>query len=196
MCLTILLCSVFFVAQNAHTGEMRIAAPLTSPAVMIDGVLSEGEWEKASQIEVPGLARLYFQRSADFVFMAVEYTHFPSGTVDLYLSPREGEIYDLHASAKLGERQLQTGIFPDWVWWNNRDWTANVSRADSFEKPSFLPARVREYQIRRTRFPSHVWRLRFELIAMDANNVTESKAVFPPDTSDKSTSGWLSVEIQ
>jgi hypothetical protein len=46
---------------------------------------------------------LYFQQSAAFVYIAVKYTTSPSGTVDLYLASGEGEICDLHASAKLGD---------------------------------------------------------------------------------------------
>lgn len=163
---------------------------------MIDGLLSNGEWNKAARVEVPGIARLYFQRSTEFVYIAVEYTHSPSGIVDLYLSPAEGEILDLHASAKLGERPMHDGKFPDWVWWNNRDWVANVSRVDSFEKRTFLPAPVREYQIRRSRFPSAVWRLHFELTAMGDNNQTQSVTVFPTGTLDNSSAGWLVLNLE
>jgi len=183
-------------SQVAPRGDLQIEVPQNSPAVMVDGVFSEGEWRKAARLEVPGIADLYFQRSPDFVYIAVRYTKSASGIVDLYLSPQDGEIYDLHASAKLGERQLRAGTFPDWSWWNNRDWTANVSHVDSFEKRSFLTAPIREYQIRRARFPSGVWRVRFELTAMGANNETQSQLVFPPGTSDKSTTGWLVLSLK
>jgi hypothetical protein len=166
---------------------------------MIDGVLSKDEWQNAKRVEVPGVATLYFQQPTEFVYIAVEYTKQPSGIVDLYLSPAEGEIYDLHASAKLGERKLHSNAYSDWTWWNNRDWTANVSRnvsrVDSFEKRTFLSAPVREYQIRRVRFPSPAWRLRFELTAMKANNETQAITTFPHATTDKSTAGWLLLDL-
>src|SRR6266498_39168 len=176
-------------SQVAPRRGLQIELPQNSPAVIVDGVFSEGEWQKAAQLEVPGTADLYFQGSPDFVYIAVRYTKSASGIVDLYLSPQDGEIYDLHASAKLGERQLRDGAFPDWSWWNNHDWTANVSHVDSFEKRSFLSAPIREYQIRRARFPSRLWHLRFELTAMGTNNETQSQVVFPAGTSDKSTAG-------
>jgi len=163
---------------------------------MIDGVFSEGEWQHAVSVDVPGTAKLRFQRTADFIYIAVRYTNSLSGIVDLYLSPREGEIYDLHASAKLGERELRGNTFPDWTWWNNRDWTANVSHIDSFEKRTFLPAPIREYQIRYSRFGSSFWRVRFELTAMRANNETQEKAVFPDGTTRKSTAGWLLLSLE
>ena len=187
--------SFVLLALPAADRRPIIKVPQNSPAVMIDGVFSEGEWQNAALMEVPNTARLYFQQSSEFVYIAVVYTNSPSGIVDLYLSPRDGEVYDLHASAKLGERQLHGNRFPDWNWWNNREWTANISRVESFEKRSFLPAPIREYQIRRSRFDSAVWRLRFELTAMKANNDIASTIVFPPGTTITSTDEWLLVTL-
>jgi hypothetical protein len=188
--------TVLLMLQNATANELRVRAPRTSSAIMIDGEFSDGDWKNAARVDVPGVAQLYFQRSSEFVYIAVEYTHAVSGIVDLYVSPLEGEIYDLHASAKLGERQLHDRGFPDWTWWNNRGWIANVSRVDSFEKKTFLPARIREYQIRRSRFSSSVWRLRFELTTLGAEGETQSAIIFPPSTAAKSTDGWLLLSLR
>jgi hypothetical protein len=184
------------VLQATGSDTLHIRVPQTSSAVMIDGVFSEGEWQHAASVDVPGIARLYFQRSADFVYIAVQYTKSPSGMVDLYVSPREGEIFDLHASAKLGERQLRSHAFPDWSWWNNRDWTANISHVDSFEKPTFLPTPIREYQIRYSRFGSNAWRVRFELTAMGVNNEIQAHAIFPQETAENSTTRWLQLNLE
>jgi hypothetical protein len=187
---------VAILLQTLTSSDLHVAVPEASSAIMIDGILSEGEWKKAVRVDVPGTAELYFQESAEFVYIAVKYTTPPSGIVDLYLSPREGEVYDLHASAKLGERQLAGNQFPDWNWWNNREWTANISRVESFERSTFLPTPIREYQIRRSRFGSRTWRLRFELTTMDANNDTQSTIVFPAGTTYKSTAGWLVLTLE
>ena len=186
---------LLWVSQAVSPNDLHIRVPQTPSVVMIDGVFSKGEWKHAVSVDVPDTARLYFQRSGDSVYIAVQYTHSPSGIVDLYVSPREGEIFDLHASAKLGERQLRDNTFPDWSWWNNHDWTANVSHVDSFEKRTFLPAPIREYQIRHSRFGAKVWRVRFELTAMNANNKTQAHAIFPHGTTDTSTTGWLQLNL-
>jgi hypothetical protein len=163
--------------------------------MMIDGRLSPGEWQDSRQIDVTGVGSLHIQQVGDFVYIAVQYTSAPSGMVDLYVSPREGEIYDLHASAKLGERQLRGNSFPEWSWWNNRDWVANTSRVDSFENRTFLPTPIREFQIRRSRFASTVWRVRFELTTMGTANQILSTSTYPAQTSDKSTAGWLQLDL-
>jgi hypothetical protein len=89
------------------------------------------------------------------------------GSQTLYIASEDGSIHDLHASAKLGERELQGGKWPgDWRnWWNNRGWVANVSQVESFEKRAFVLANVREYQIER-------FALRRPRVALDAGNVT------------------------
>jgi len=178
------------------TPASSIRVPHTQPAVMIDGVLSPNEWTDAEEVAVSGVATLYFQQSSDFVYIAVQYGNSSSGIVDLYLSPAEGEVYNLHASAKLGERKLEAKGYPNWVWWKNRDWTANVSRVDSFEKRTFLPTKVREFQIRRNRFPATTWRLRFELTVINANSEPQATTVFPSGTGEKSTSGWLILDLR
>ena len=190
-CLTMLL-----IVQSVASATPHILVPRTTAAIMIDGTFSVGEWDQAAQVDIPGRAKLYFQRSADFLYIAVRYTKSPSGMVDLYLSPEVGEVYDFHASAKLGERELKRDKFSDWNWWNNRDWTANVSRIDSFEKRTFLPTRIREYQIRLSRFSSRTWRVRFELTAMGVNNETQAQMVFPHGTSDRFTVGWLDLALR
>jgi hypothetical protein len=46
-------------------------------------------------------------------------------SVDLYFDRRDTRaILDLHASAKLGEREGTFGKWPEWLWWNNRGWAA------------------------------------------------------------------------
>jgi hypothetical protein len=69
------------------TPVSSIRVPNTQPAVMIDGVLSPDEWEGAKQVAVSGVATVYFQRSSDFVYIAIEYKNSSSWIVDLYLSP-------------------------------------------------------------------------------------------------------------
>ena len=74
--------------------------------------------------------------------------------------------------------------------------TANISHVNSFEERTFLPAPIREYQIRYSRFGSSVWLARFELTAMGDNNETQVQAVFPHGTAGNSTTGWLQLNLE
>lgn len=157
--------------------------------VMVDGKLEANEWSDASVVELPGLARFYAKTCGPYVFLALELTQSNDGAVDLYLSPGARDIYDLHASAKLGERQLEKGTWPDWSWWNNTDWVANVTRPDSFENRTFLPTKVREFQILRSRFPGNPWRVMFEVLT--PAQPEWKKTVYPQAANPENTKGWL-----
>jgi hypothetical protein len=78
--------------QLAASDELRVRAPLTTSAIMIDGEFSNEEWKSAVKVDVPGGSQLYFQQPSDFVYIAVEYTHAVSGIVDLYVSPKRGNL--------------------------------------------------------------------------------------------------------
>lgn len=69
-------------------------------------------------------------------------------------------------------------------------------RVDSLEKRTFLTTSVREFQIQRMRFPSTTWRLRFELTSMNANDGPQATTIFPSDTTERSTVGWLVLDLR
>jgi hypothetical protein len=133
-------------------------------SVMVDGALEQGEWDDALVKDLAGLARIRIKRSEEYVFLAVELLNSDDGSLDLYVSPSSSEIYDLHASAKLGERKLVNRTWPEWKWWNNSGWVANTSRVDSFQTPSFLPTKVREFQISCEKFQGSQWKLMLEVM--------------------------------
>jgi hypothetical protein len=186
---------VALLAGGCFAAEMSVVVPQSPQVAMIDGKLSSREWEDAARIEVPGVARVYLKQAGGYVFLAVEYTAAPSGIVDLYLFPGDGQIYDLHASAKLGERTLHGQTWPEWTWWTNRDWVANVSRVNSWEERSFLPEPVREYQILRSRFPAERWRIRLELTPMKGKEA-QTATIFPDKSTDKDARNWLVLDLK
>jgi hypothetical protein len=103
----------------AKAPDETIHAPTGKP-VMVDGKIGTEEWNDVAAAEIPG-GRLYLKTSGEFVYIAVQFPTGRSGFTDIYIASKDGTIHDLHASAKLGERQLQGGKWPEWSdWWNNR----------------------------------------------------------------------------
>ena len=163
---------------------------------MIDGRIEPGEWSDAAEVKMPGNACLYLKSSGEFVYVAVRLPEGRSGFTDLYVVSKDSGIYDLHASAKLGERQLQNGKWLDWSdWWNNQGWVANVSQVDSFEKRTFVPANVREYQIKRSRFRGREWRLMLDM-SLESRGGEYKVVRFPASASDSNPENWLRVQIE
>src|SRR5258708_10342703 len=102
-----LLLLLLFILSDATASDLRILVLHVASAVMIDGVLSKNEWQSAKRVEVPGVATLYFQQSDECVYIAVEYTSSPSGIVDLYVSPAEGQV--IRKGPILEEGELEIG---------------------------------------------------------------------------------------
>ncbi len=173
--------------------DMTVVVPHGRP-VLIDGSLSEGEWRDAAVHEIPGFARLYIKQAGEFVLIAIELTHDPTSSVDLFLAPADGHLYDLHSSAKLGEKRLEAGQWNEaWTWWNQHDWVANVSRIDTFEPRHFLDQPVREFQIRRARFPGRTWRIR--LAIQTPAEPTWKTTIYPADSSPVDATHWLTLRL-
>jgi hypothetical protein len=187
--------TLLFAASSAFAlGPAHVPGGTT---VMVDGKMSPGEWSDAAAIEAGSGAKLFAKRSANYVYLAVELPKDRNMSVDLYIAGADGVITDLHSSAKLGERTLSSKTWPsDWVWWNNVDWIANVSRFDSFVPPNFLTENVREFQIDRSRFKGSSWRVMLEIrLLKPQRGGIESTIIFPKSATNIDVSEWLELRL-
>lgn len=73
---------------------------------MVEGKIEPGEWSDTAQVKMPNDARLYLKVPDEFVYVAVQFPASRWGFTDLYLASAGGSLHDLHASAKLGKREL------------------------------------------------------------------------------------------
>jgi hypothetical protein len=120
--------------------------------VLLDGRLGPEEWRDARKVEVSSSVSLYLKQDDQYLYVAVEHKTPMVFGVNLYFDTGDPHRYlNLHASAKLGERYGHSGEWPEWAWWNNEGWAANVARAISFEERKFMPDAAKELQISRTR---------------------------------------------
>lgn len=133
-------------------------APLAVPlgrSILADGRIDPAEWDDASTIDAGAELRLLVKRDDRFLYVAVVRDSPLVFGINLYLAaPGAADYLDLHASAKLGERRGHAGAWPEWTWWTNVGWAANVARADSFQPLRFLPDTAKEFQIRLDRLPA------------------------------------------
>lgn len=160
--------------------------------IMLDGKIVSEEWADAKTVQLGDFARLYVKQNNSDVLLAIEYLEADTFTVDVFLSQGDGKLYDLHSSAKLGERTLKNGRWSDeWTWWNNDRWVATVSRVDSWEKRTFLNQTVREFQISRSRFPGKQWKVSFEFMTQAQPAWTTTR--FPAEAANASDKNWLTL---
>jgi hypothetical protein len=182
-------CILWFAAPLLFA-QPETRVPYGKP-VMLNGQI-DASWNDAASIELSGSATLYAKQSEEYVWLALKLKN-DDGAVDLYISPPDGLMYDLHASAKLGERQYRGGRWTDWNWWNNQGWVANISRVDSFEARTFLPTNVREFQISKVRFPGTQWKMFVEFLIPAE---PEWKVIpYPRGCTNGDTKGWLMLKF-
>ena len=148
-------------------------------AILIDGHLEATEWDDACEIPVTANYRLLVKHDTAYFYVAVVRSTAAVFGVNLYLaSPQSTSTYlNLHASAKLGERVGRRSSWPDWVWWNNRGWSANAERFNAFVGQRFLPDTAKEFQIALHRLPGTRFLLTFDVETPDG---TEQPAANGP----------------
>jgi hypothetical protein len=182
--LVILLCD----AMSAKVSAASILIP-RGAHVLIDGKLGPDEWADARRVAAADSVAIYLKRDLNYLYVAVQPTA-GSFSVDLYFDRGEAAaVLDLHASAKLGEREGWFGQWPEWTWWNNRDWAANVVRVASFEPRAFLNDEVKEYQINLKRLGARRLRL-----SADVQKGEETLSV-PSQGAERYGRYWLELRL-
>jgi uncharacterized protein (TIGR02246 family) len=180
---------LFFIASGAPA-QNTIKIPQGKPA-LVDGKCGAEEWKDAAELIISDNYKLYFKRTDDYVFVCVKPARETRFIVDLYLSPVKGELYTLHASAKLGERAMEGGKWKewtdDWNWWDVNGWWANTLRPLDFEKKTFLPSRAIEFQIGRERFGGNRWRMMFQ--------ISDGSLVYPMNADNLNRETWLELDL-
>ena len=177
--------------------------------VMIDGVFSQGEWDDALVVDASEAVKLYLKQEKGHVFIGVRCIRLITPIVDLFIQPTGGEIYQLHASAQIGERVLGDRLEndPPWIWGHSPDWYANevrwdraaeeqliaegVSEGEAQSRANF-PSDGFEFQIRASKFESSEWHIRVEVPSAPDY---DTPFVFPPATERRSTDGWLILSL-
>jgi hypothetical protein len=187
----------FLTFNSSGLPAQTLKAP-TGKTVMIDAKISPSEWDDAGSLELFSGGKLYVKRDAEYVYLAVRLPEGNTMTVDLYIDDGTQPITDLHASARLGERVPRQDGWSndDWHWANNRDWVANVSRVKSWEPREFFDENVREFQIKRSRFPAKKWRVMLEAMKRETDGKW-STTPFPAKADNlKPDERWLTLTIE
>ena len=150
----LLLLATVIIVPVVHAQSSTVRVP-TGKHVLVDGKVEASEWRDAVKLKASDDFDLYLKQSSGFLYLALK----PAGPkrfgVNLYFGRNEvAPFLNMHASAKLGERELgekevNAANWPEWkTWWNNRGWMANVVRPDSFASRTFLDEEGKEFQIR------------------------------------------------
>lgn len=158
--------------------------------ILIDAKISIGEWDDAKKVAISDTASIYFKADKKYIYIATQVAEGNWSVADFYYVDA-GKLVNLHASAKLGQRNFTPGKWEDWAWWNNSLWTANVSKFDSFDARNFLSDSVREFQIDKRLFSKKETRIFFEITTGRGRENTIVK--YPAGAVRDKADAWLNV---
>ena len=166
---------------------LALAASCAQAAgIVVDGSMGRAEWAAATrhQRDDVVLSRLADQQA---LYLAVEPRLAYPAYVDLYLADEKGEVVNLHASMKVGQRsfriQATEASRPAFAWGRFPHWQANVGDPESNRN-------VYEFRIERATFGGRAMRLRVEVQDFHGRN---QPVVFPPESSPHSAAGWIAL---
>lgn len=185
----LLLSALLFLSFAASAFAAESVRVPDGKHIMPDGRCESDEWKDAGEKVISDKYKLLFKKSADYVYICIKPTKEMQFWVDLYVTPADKKLYTLHASAKLGERVLEGDKWKeftrDWAWWQINGWWANTLRMTN--TGDYLLHQAIEFQIGRSRFAGHEWRVMLEI---------EGRAnVFPTAADNLKTETWLKFDL-
>ncbi len=177
--------------------------------IILDGIFSKGEWDDALQYPITDHYTIYLKADPEVLLIGLKSAN-PSvcQVTDLWITPDDREIYQLHSSALLAEGKI---AFP-FVMKNSRHlvlsheaWEANFPERDDAEiEESIAAGRTRglekeieayrkkdgrEYRIFRKKFPGNRLKMRIEV--RDSNG----GGVYPEDATFREAGKWVELVL-
>jgi hypothetical protein len=196
-CITSILILLFFYSENLDAQNVKI--PKGTP-IMVDGKFSVDEWKDAAVLKFNDSLVFFFKQTKEFVYVGIQplVKNHKGGWIDLYITDNK-EIYNLHASRKLGERRLEGMEWSNWgKWWTNEGyWTANFGRPEDMileGKPKVIQLNDDgwEFQIRKSKFIGKEWKLMIDVSIM-LDGVTNF--IYPSNSTNTQSNGWIILKI-
>lgn len=213
----ILLCGCIKKIEEAPTTtdptKMIIVPHGNGRDILLDGILSDGEWDDAYKIPLDYNINLFFKENDGFLYLAANYNNNLGMGIDLYLSPADTIIYQFHISAQLGEKiltpNMPDSLEPNWVFGQTCDWYANEIRWDvnrqrklmdslsmspyeAFTKTIF-PGVAVEFQLKLSKFNSDSLKMKIEGFGgSDYNKILD----FPEGTDRKNLENWTTLVVR
>jgi hypothetical protein len=188
--------SLLLGALLAATSPASAVEPLTVPrgaAPLIDHRLDDAAWQTAAKRALPDGTEIWVQQDDAYLYVAFKAPAPRVFGMDFVIAEKPDRLVNLHASSYLGERVAADGKWPDWTWWEHRDWTATIVPYEMKDgRPQFVATAGKEFQLRKTRFDAERYRVRLELRygrGVDA-------VVYPADAAPFDPAAWLELVLR
>ncbi len=177
--------------------------------ILPDGKIKDEEWSDAKVIAIDSENILYVKHDSFYYYLAVKSDLPKPLYVDLFIKI-QNSIYNIHASAQLGDRVLTDTLWTDTspitLWGQNQKWVANTVKfdrskmrdlkengfKDNIYKATHLPYDGIEFQFDKGKWNLKKAKFRIEIRSMIGPEGFKDK-VFPSGSKRKSSEKWIPI---
>ncbi len=196
--LSLLLLGVAVMALAGTASVLEtITINSTSRAPLLDGHCDDKEWLSATKFELPANTAVYLMHNKHSFFVCAKGKANDYTVVDVYIEhPETGQLYNLHASAQLGERVMTGKTWDEFSWWNNKDWSgfwvpyAGEEETKSGKRTKFLEGSHREVQILKKKFAGNTLNMMIRLSGLSHNGQYGAVFFYPEKAIDTDKLTW------
>lgn len=188
---------MIFVANIAAVAAILVPQTKTPP--LLDGLCPDADWKPAIRNELGQGVQMLAMQTKDAVHLCLVLPPGSFGSYDLYLEDREGQLWNLHSSAQVGERKLMGGTWGDFVWGNHQGWYSPPVAFTGFKTndqgqrtAAFAAAQSREIEIRKDRFDlGRSWKMMINLRALGPSR--NGTVNYPSDAHPDHPDAWATM---
>jgi hypothetical protein len=182
--------------------------------VLIDGVVSEGEWDDAYSVVMDEHVSILFKKYRGHLFIALHYDYIIGPMTELNIAVDDTLIYQFHISAQLGEISYAPGTPEESIgamyrWGDTKDWYANEIRWDAGKRQYLIDSLGKdqnesivesmyfsngiEFQFKLSKFNSD--NLKFRVQFFDLGN-WDNPYIFPENTKVNEIENWTTLVVE
>lgn len=195
----LLLLTASFSLGVAHADTPEpIVINSTNQAPLFDGHCKNDEWATATKIDLPAGVSVYLMHDNNSLYVCAKGKSGDYTVIDLYVEDAAtGHLYNLHASAQLGERTFTNKEWSENDFWNNQDWGgfwvpyAGTEETEEGPRTKFLKGSHREIQVLRKKFKGNTWNMMIGVGAIENKGSDMGNYFYPEDAVDTDPSTWL-----
>ncbi|WP_196139148.1 hypothetical protein [Aliikangiella sp. G2MR2-5] len=189
-------------AAHSYPINQAIKVPSTTTKPLLDGQCDDREWQPAHKLQLPAKVSILLMNDSESFYICMKGKKNDYTTADIYIEhPESKSLWNLHASAQIGEREFDGKQWPDFDWWNHQQWSAfwvpfsGSKETDKGTQIEFLKGTHREFQILRSKFSGNTWRVMLRVGGINHQNSGRANLFYPQEAKDTSSENWMTIQL-
>ena len=182
--------------------------------VLIDGIISDGEWDDAYSVVMAENINILFKKYRGYLFLALHYEEIMGPSIWLNIAVDDTLIYEFHLGAQLGEIVYTPGtpedsLRPMYRWGETKDWYGNEVRWDTRKSQYLIDSlgKTRAVSIAESKYMNNGGEFQFKLSKFNRDNLkfrikiyditnVDNEYIFPENTKVNEIENWTTLVVE